>query len=264
MGAMLDRILEVKREEVRRLKATASAGDLERLAAQAAPPRDFVGALRRTEGQPIRLIAEFKRASPSAGVIRADLDPALVARRYRAGGASAVSVLTDGPFFSGSLDDLRAVRTAVDLPVLRKDFILDPYQLLESRAVGADAVLLIVAALPDADLAALHGLATELGLAALVEVHTQEELGRAMALEPRAVGINNRDLKTLRVDPETALRLRPLVPPGVAVVAESGICRRTDLVRLEEAGVDAALVGGALMRCDDPGRAVSELLGRQI
>ncbi len=258
---ILERILEAKRAEIRERKASLPAGDLERAAGEAPPPRDFVGALRRVGGDPIRLIAEFKRASPSAGVIRDDIGPAEVARRYETAGAAAVSVLTDGRFFSGSLADLRAIRKTVDMPVLRKDFMLDPYQLLEARAAGADAVLLIAAALSDEVLADLHNRAAELGLAALVEAHTEGELRRALAVRPRIVGINNRDLKKLRVDFETVIRLRPLIPEGIVVVGESGVHSRSDMLRLEAAGIDAALVGEALMRREDPGAALRELIG---
>jgi len=222
-------------------------------------PNAFVRAL--TAGAPPRLIAEIKRASPSAGPLRPDLDPAEVARAYAAAGASAVSVLTEPSFFGGSLEDLRAVRGAVTLPVLRKDFILHRYQLLEAVAAGADAALLIVAMLSEDELRALHAHAMELHLDCLVEVHNEAELDVALRLGLDVVGINNRDLDTMRTDIETTLRLLPRVPEGVAVVSESGIRTRADIQRLAAAGVHAVLVGETLMRSPDPGAAAAALLG---
>jgi len=261
MPDILARILAEKRKEIAERRASVSEERLAERARSVAPPRDFVGALRRTPGNGIRLIAEYKRASPSKGPIREDLAPETVAEIYAKAGASAVSVLTDKPFFAGSLDDLAAVRSAVGLPILRKDFILDAYQLLEARAAGADAVLLIAAALSDEELKALHEKTMAMGMAALVEVHDGEELERALAVRPALVGINNRNLRTFEVNLETTIRLRPSVPEGVVVVGESGIRSRADALRLEEAGVDAMLVGESLMRRPDPGEGVRELLG---
>ena len=258
---ILEKILSAKPDEIAKRKVSIPSSELEKLACSAPPARDFPGAISSASDGVIRLIGEFKRASPSQGVIRADLDPADVACRYAAAGAAAVSVLTDGPFFSGSLDDLRAVRNAVDIPVLRKDFIIDPYQLLEARAAGADAVLLIVAALSGRKLGELQERARELGLSALVEVHDEADLGAALAVHPRMIGINNRDLRTFRVDFGTTFRLRPLIPSGIVVVSESGIRSRADAMRLQSAGVDAMLVGQFLMRQPDPGKAAAELLG---
>ncbi len=233
-----------------------------RAAAQASPPaRDFASALR-TPG--LSLIAEVKRASPSKGLLRPDFDPAALARAYAANGAAAVSVLTDAPFFQGHLEHLRAVRAAIDIPVLRKDFVLTPYQVYEARAAGADALLLIVAVLNDAELGALHRLARELGMAVLVEAHDAGELERALRVAPQIVGINNRDLRTFEVRLETTLRLRDRVPPGVILVAESGIRSAEDAARLETAGVDAMLVGEALVRAPDVGRKVRELTRREV
>ena len=260
---ILDKILASKRDEVRRRKAAVPAAELAKRVKGAPAGRDFTGAIRRGPDGAIRLIAEFKRASPSRGLIRADLAPAQVARLYAVAGAAAMSVLTDGPFFQGSGDDLRSAREAVTIPVLQKDFILDDYQLLEARALGADAVLLIAAALPGDELARLHQRATELGLAALVEVHDESELERALAIRPRIVGINNRDLRMFRVDATTTFRLRPLISPAIIVVSESGIRSHADALKLQEAGVDAMLVGERLMRQPDPGRAAAELLGRE-
>jgi indole-3-glycerol phosphate synthase len=258
---ILDEIIAHKREEVAEAKRRRSAADLRKALSAAPAARDFAGALRCGEGGAIRLIAEFKRASPSKGVIRPDLEPRDVARRYQAGGASAMSVLTDMKFFSGSLDDLEAVRGAVGLPLLRKDFMIDPYQVVEARAAGADAILLIAAALESDEMAKLRDEATELGMASLVEVHNEEELEKALKIAPEIVGVNNRDLRTFNVDFETTLRLRPLIPEGIVTVSESGIRNREDALRLQEAGVDAILVGESLMRQPDPGRAAAELLG---
>ncbi|MBV8430689.1 MAG: indole-3-glycerol phosphate synthase TrpC [Solirubrobacterales bacterium] len=207
--------------------------------------RDFLAALRRPG---ISLIAEHKRRSPSAGPIREDLSLEEVVTAYERGGAAALSVLTEGPNFGGSLEDLRRARAATRLPILRKDFTLDPYQVHEAHAAGADAIILIVAALEDAELAELHALAAELGLAALVEVHDQPELERALAVGPRLIGINNRDLTTLQVDLRRTFELRTAIPDGVTVVAESGFSQPEQLRDLR---VDAVLVGESLMRADD-------------
>ena len=262
LPTILEKIIVEKHKEISRCKAEVALETLRSQAETMPPCRDFFLALKRSPTEPIRLIAEYKRASPSKGEIRADLTPTDVARAYEKGGASAMSVLTDGPFFRGSLDDLREVRKVVGLPILRKDFILGPYQLVEARAVGADAVLLIVAALSDESLAGLQKSAADLGLSVLVEVHNEEELGRALASGAAIVGINNRDLHTFKVDLETTLRLRPLIPEGIVVVGESGIHSRDDGVRLEKAGVDAMLVGEHLMVQPDSEVAVATLLGR--
>ena len=252
---ILREILDRKREEVARRRREVPLARLRAEAAQAPPPRDFVAAL---SGPNLALIAEVKRASPSKGLLRADFDPVDLARRYEANGAAAISVLTDGPFFGGSLEHLRAVRRRVRLPLLRKDFILDPYQVYEARAAGADALLLIVAALDDATLQALYRLTRRLGMAALVEVHDEAELARALRIGPRLIGVNNRDLRTFRVDLGTTARLRPQVPRGVLLVAESGIRGRSDAEGLAAAGADAILVGEALVRAADPGRKARE------
>ncbi|MDR7497325.1 MAG: indole-3-glycerol phosphate synthase TrpC, partial [Armatimonadota bacterium] len=218
--------------------------------------RDFAAALA---GPPLRIIAEIKRASPAAGAIRLEADPAAVARAYEAAGADAISVLTDHRFFAGSPDDLRAARAAVGVPVLRKDFIVDAYQVYEARALGADAVLLVAGTVPTAVLAELVGCAASLGMAALVEAHTEDELDQALAAGARVVGINNRNLHTLAVDPETTARLRPRVPEGVVVVSESGIETPADVARARRAGVHAVLVGTALMASADPAARLREL-----
>jgi indole-3-glycerol phosphate synthase len=207
------------------------------------------------------LIAEIKRASPSKGSLRPDLDPVALAREYERCGAAAISVLTDEQFFQGSLDDLRVVRKKVNLPVLRKDFVLDPYQVYQARAAGADAILLIVAALSDDALQTLHRLSADLGMAALVEVHNVAELERALKIGPRIVGVNNRDLRTFEVDLETTARLRPLLAAGVTLVSESGIQSQADVARIESFGADAILVGEALVRAQDVGGKIEELMG---
>jgi indole-3-glycerol phosphate synthase len=258
---ILDEILCWKRGEIARDKATVSLAAIRAEAALAPPTRDFAGAL----GTPgISLIAEIKRASPSKGVLRSDLDPVALARTYEANGAAAVSVLTDEHYFQGSLDDLRAVQKSIDLPVLRKDFILEPYQVYQARAAGADAVLLIVAALDDQALQALLHLAEGLGMAALVEVHNAAELKQALSTvvnhDRRLIGVNNRDLHTFAVDLGTTEKLRALVPSEAILVSESGIHSRSDVQRLEAMGADAILVGETLVRAQDAGTKVRELL----
>ena len=209
------------------------------------------------------LIAEFKRASPSGGPIRPDADPGEAARAYGAGGAACLSVLTDAPFFGGSLADLAAVRSAVDLPVLRKDFMLDTWQILESRAAGADCVLLIMAALSDAQALELEAAARDLDLDVLVEVHSRAELDRALGLQTPLLGINNRDLRTLRTDLATTLELAPHVPPDRILVTESGIRTHADLHRLAAVGAHCLLVGESLLRQPDIERATRDLLGEK-
>ncbi|MFQ6058016.1 MAG: indole-3-glycerol phosphate synthase TrpC [Anaerolineae bacterium] len=255
---ILQRIVEHKREELTERKAAVPEPELRRHAVSAPPPADFAAALTAPG---VSLIAEIKRASPSAGPLRADFDPLALARTYVQNGARALSVLTDERFFGGTLAHLTAVKAVSSSPALCKDFFLDPYQLYEARAAGADAVLLIVAILDDVQLADLLTLTRELSMAALVEVHDEGELDRALAVGPRIVGVNNRDLRDFSVRLETTLRLRPRIPDGTIVVAESGIHTRADVQRLAEAGVDAVLVGTALMRAADVGAKVRELVG---
>jgi indole-3-glycerol phosphate synthase len=258
MSSFLDQILARKRAEVDERRTALPERELRARAAEAPPPRPFDAALS-PRGGPVRIVAEVKRASPSAGAIDAGLDAPAQARRYAAAGAAAISVLTDGPGFGGSLDDLRAVRAAVALPLLRKDFMVDRYQLLEARAAGADAALLIVAALePDALRRLIDGCG-ELGLAALVEVHDPAEAERAVLAGARLVGVNNRDLRTFTVDLATSERILPALPDGVKGVAESGVRTPADVRRLRRAGAANLLVGEALVRAADPGRLVAEL-----
>jgi indole-3-glycerol phosphate synthase len=256
----LERIVAATREELERRRRAMPAAQLEREAvADRARADVFEAALRRPG---ISLIAEHKRRSPSAGTIREDASLEEVVGAYERGGAAALSILTDEPSFGGSLDDLRAAREATELPILRKDFIVDPYQLYEAAAAGADAVLLIVAALEDRELLELRAGARELGLAALVEVHDEGELERALGASAQVIGINNRDLTTLSVDTSTTFALRSQVPEGTLVVAESGFSRREQLDELAQAGVDAVLVGEALMRSPDIEQACRGLAGR--
>jgi len=271
-ATILQRILETKRQEVAALHRSASLEGLRAAAADAPRARNFFAAVTKKDPRGMNLIAEVKRASPSAGVIRADFDPVAIARQYAAAGADALSVLTDRDYFQGSLDYLRQVRSAVELPVLRKDFLIDPWQIYESRAAGADAVLLIAAALPPGQLMDLMILATELRMTVLLEVHDADELlqVRSMIGFPHwaygLLGINNRDLSTFRVDLGTTLRLAELAQTELAnddvpLVSESGIRTRADVERLKAAGVKAILVGETLMRSPDLGAAVRELLG---
>jgi indole-3-glycerol phosphate synthase len=253
---VLDEILAHKRAEVATRRATVPLAAVRAAAAAAAPPRDFA---RAVTGPPVRIIAEVKRASPAQGAIRADADPVAVARAYEAAGADAVSVLADARYFHGAPADVAAVRAAVGLPVLYKEFVVDPYQVYEARAVGADAVLLIAGTVPRAVLAALVALAHDLGLAALVEVDGEATLADALAAGARIVGINNRDLRTFAVDLATTARLRPQIPPGRLVVSESGIATPEDLRRVAAAGVDAVLVGTALMASPDPAATLARL-----
>lgn len=253
---VLDTILAHKVEEIAARKARASAATVMAAARAAPPPRDMRAAVRRDT---VALIAEIKRASPSRGVLSADFDPVALATTYAAHGATAISVLTDERFFGGDLTHLTAVRAAVSVPVLRKDFVLDPYQVYEARAAGADAVLLIVAALDDARLANLHALIVELGMAALVEVHDEAELARALTLGASLIGVNNRDLRTFTVALATTERLARLVPPDVALVAESGIFSADDVRRMGAVGAHAVLVGEALVTAPDVAARVREL-----
>jgi indole-3-glycerol phosphate synthase len=255
---VLARILEQTREAIERRKREVPIDVLEAEAATArAVPGRFREALARSG---IGVIAEFKRRSPSAGELRAGADVQAIAQAYERAGASAMSVLTEEANFAGSLDDLRAAKAACSIPILRKDFVVDPYQLYEARAAGADAVLLIVAALKDAQLASLHEQAQALGLDVLVEVHDAEELARAAAIGARIVGVNNRDLRDLSVDVRRTAQLRAQMPAGALVVSESGIATREQVQELERQGVDAVLVGETLMRAPDPGEALANLL----
>ena len=271
---ILDTIVEEKKREVARLpRRSLSAADLRAALEARGERRDFIDALRKPRSGPVALIAEVKKASPSAGVIRPDFDPVRIAREYEAAGASCLSVLTDRKFFQGSLDYLKQIRAAVDLPLLRKDFIIDERQILEAIEWGADAILLIVAILSDAQLNRFHALATGAGLAALVEVHDEAELDRALNAGAELIGVNNRNLKTFKVDLATTERLAarlcssPLITHHASritpalLVAESGIHTRADIERLAKCGAQAILVGESLMKHADIGAKTRELLG---
>lgn len=260
MSDILQRILAVKAAEVAAARAVVAQEEVARRAAAAPPPRDFAGAIRaRIEAGRPAVIAEIKRASPSKGVIRADYDPAAIARSYEKAGAACLSVLTDREFFQGDAAHLAAARAACGLPVLRKDFVVEPYQVFESRAMGADCILLIAAALAPGAMAALESIALGLGMSVLVEVHDGAELEAALKLTTPLVGINNRDLRTFRTRLETTLELRASVPADRVLVTESGILAREDVGRLRAGGVNAFLVGEAFMRAADPGEELARL-----
>ena len=256
----LAEICAVKREEVAARQALATLGDLDRRAAAASPPRGFRRALEAKAASGFGLIAEIKKASPSKGLIRADFRPAEHAVAYERGGAACLSVLTDAPYFQGHEDFLMDARAACDLPVLRKDFMVDPWQVAESRAIGADAILIIVAALDNFAMAEIEAAALERGMDVLVEVHDEAELERAARLRSRLIGINNRDLKTFRTDLATTERLAPFAPAGSLLVGESGIESHADCLRLARAGVRCFLVGESLMRQPDVEAATRQLL----
>ena len=258
MSDFLARIAAHKREEVGLRSSARPEAALRAAIRDARPTRDFYGALR---GPGVRLIAEIKRVSPAKGALNVGLSPASMAATYEAAGAHALSVLTDEAFFHGSDADLVAAREAVSLPVLRKDFVLSAYQLYEARALGADAVLLIAALLSPSELGAFHQLASDLGLAVLVEVHAAEEVAAALDAGATLVGINNRDLTTFAVDLATTARVRPLLPAGVTVVSESGIATPEDVRIVVEAGASAILVGEALVTAGDPAEQVQTLVG---
>ncbi len=256
---VLDEILAAKRAELALLQESEARNTLRRAALDAAPPRDFAGALCRPDGR-LAVVAEIKRRSPSKGDLAPDLDPAVVAKAYESGGAAALSVLTDRPFFGGSVDDLQTAHAKVEIPVVRKDFVIDETQVYEARAIGADAVLLIVAALPDdAELAGLRALADEVGLAALVEVHDDAELDRALAAGATVIGVNARDLGTFGEDLGVSEELALRIPADVTAIAESAIRSPDDARRMADAGFEAVLVGEALVRSDDPAALVSAM-----
>ena len=261
--SILEQILRDKADEVAARRRRHPLAELQRQAHDLPRPRDFGAALRGDgsgDGSIPRVIAEVKKASPSKGVIRPDFEPVAIARAYAINGAAALSVLTDAKYFQGRLRFLENISQAVPLPLLRKDFTVDAYQVYESRVAHADAILLIVAALETGQLEEWLALTRELGMAALLEVHTVEELERIRPLRPRLIGINNRDLRTFHTDIETTLRLLPLIPPDAVVVSESGITTAADITRLRDRGVHAFLIGESLMRAPDPGIRLRELL----
>jgi indole-3-glycerol phosphate synthase len=262
MADILEKILSVKREEVAAAKRATPLTAIRAEAEAADPPRDFVGAMRAkiAAGEPA-VIAEIKKASPSRGVLREQFDPAQIAASYARHGAACLSVLTDVRFFQGHPDYLAKARSASGLPVLRKDFLIEPWQVFESRALGADCVLLIVAALDDVQLAELEAAATALGMAVLVEVHDESELDRALKLPTPLLGVNNRSLRTFETRLETTLDLLARIPSSRMLVTESGIVLPADVKRMRSAGVHAFLVGEVLMRAPDPGAELAALFG---
>jgi indole-3-glycerol phosphate synthase len=268
MASVLDQILQTKREENEQRSKTRPVEQLKEIIATLGRPRNFFAAVTRKGTKPLNLIAEVKKASPSAGVIRPDFDPVKIAQQYEAAGADALSVLTDEKYFQGHLDYIQAVRDAVKLPVLRKDFIIDPYQVYEARAAGADAILLIAEALPMSQLSDLQILATELNMTVLIEVHDMDNLIRVrdhlVGFPHRSyslLGINNRDLRTFKTDLGTTLRLAELVEDRSVLVSESGINTIEDIKKLQAAGVGAVLVGESLMRSGDIGAKVKAMFG---
>lgn len=260
MPNILEKIVATKRQEIAAAKAALPESELRARAKDTPPRRDFFAALA-AEG-PIKLIAEVKKASPSKGIIRADFDPVAIAKIYEASGATCLSVLTDEQYFQGHLNYLAAIRAAVQLPLLRKDFILDAYQLLEARVAGADAVLLIAECLDDCNLRKLHNEAVELELTPLVELYEPANLPRVLEAGATLIGVNNRDLRTFEVDLEHTIRMKSQIPEHCLLVGESGIATPDDVQRLRAAHVDAMLVGESLMRQPDIGLAVRQLLGR--
>ena len=260
MLSVLDRIISRKRKEVAEAKAVLPLSDLKKQLENCGQPRDFFAAVSHPIG--MRLIAEFKRRSPSAGEIRPGAEPAEIARGYEKAGAAAISVLTDGEDFGGCLEDLVAVRKASSLPVLRKEFIIDSYQVNEARLYGADAVLLIAECLDDCLLRSLYREVIDLGMTPLVELHSSENLSRVLDLGATLVGVNNRDLSTMQTDIGHVLRLKEKIPPECVLVAESGIRTRADVEQLEAAGVHAILVGESLLASPDPSAAAGALLAK--
>jgi indole-3-glycerol phosphate synthase len=259
MTTILDRIVASKRQEITDALTRQSERELERLLEQAPPTRDFRGALEKRRG--VQIIAEVKKASPSAGVLRPDFEPVAIACTYQEHGAACISVLTDEPFFQGHLSYLTRIRSAVSRPLLRKDFILDRYQLLQARLAGADAVLLIAEILDDTQLNRLQFQAAELGLQTLVEVHDRPNLKRVLNSGARLIGINNRDLRSFATRLEHTLELAAGLPPDVCLVSESGIRNRADIERLQAGGVQAVLIGETLMRSADIAATLDELCG---
>ncbi len=257
---ILDTIMHHKKTELSVIKRAVSLENLKSSVRECAETRSLSSALQKRHDSDIRIIAEVKKASPSKGIIRSDFDPLEIAREYEINGAAAISVLTDEKFFSGSLNYLTEIKNRVSIPVFRKDFVFDPYQIYESRVSGADALLLIAAVLSEDQLAELHGLAESLHMDVIVEVHTRDELQKALHADIKICGINNRNLYTFDTDIRTTIELVADIPDQVMVVTESGISTRQDIIRLIDAGVDAFLIGESLVRAPSPGKKLFELI----
>jgi len=255
---VLDKICDDKRAHVARQKEKVSLAELEALAKEQEKPRGFIDAIKSHQG--FAVIAEVKKASPSKGIIRSDFDPVTITQTYEQSGAACLSVLTDEPYFQGADDYFTDIKPAVALPMLRKDFMVDPYQIIESRAMGADCILIIMAALSDMQASEIYELSTSLNMDSLFEVHDESELSRAMALNPKMVGVNNRNLKTLDVSQETGLALGAKIPDGVLKIAESGLYTNQDLRKFDQAGYDGFLVGESLMREENIAAAFKNLI----
>jgi indole-3-glycerol phosphate synthase len=256
----LEKIIEIKKEEIQRRKTQSLQKEMEETISKLPPARDFVEAISRNG--PMAIIAEVKRASPSVGVIKEEVDPRQVASQYERGGASAISVLTEPNFFKGDLIHLQQVKDATSLPILQKDFIIDPFQIYEGRASGADAILLIAALLDREQLKDFIDLIQSLRITPFVEIHNEEDLAKVSAFRLSIIGINNRDLKTLKVDLRTTHYLKKKIPSGIKIISESGIKINSDVIFLKEIGVDGILVGETLMRSPDPASKIRELLGK--
>lgn len=254
----LEKIVEIKKEEIRRRKTRSRQKEMEKTISHLSPPKDFMDAI--SQHGPIALIAEIKRASPSVGVIKVEVDPSRIAYEYQTGGACAISVLTEAHFFKGDLSYLRLIKERTSLPVLQKDFILDPFQIYEGRVSGADAILLIASLLEREQLKEFVDLTQSLRMVPLVEIHNEEDLEKTSSLNLPLIGINNRDLTTFEVDLRTTLRLKGRIPLKTKVISESGIRSSEDVKLLKEAGVDGILVGEILMRSSDPASKIRELL----
>tara|TARA_Y100001936_G_C16093759_1_gene689351 strand:- start:4224 stop:5048 length:825 start_codon:yes stop_codon:yes gene_type:complete len=264
MDNVLDRICSEKREHVAARKAECSEDAIQEAALKASAPRGFANALKQASRTGYGLISEIKRSSPSKGLIRSDFDPATLAKAYEAGGATCISVLTDTPYFEGEDEHLVVARNASSLPILRKDFMLDPYQIHESRALGADCILLIMAALSQDEARSLENIAISHGMDVLIEVHNDEELHQALALKSSMIGINNRDLKSLKTDTITTKKLAEKIPPGKLLVSESGLYTSDDLADMATAGARCFLIGESLMRQNDVTEAVKILLADPV
>jgi indole-3-glycerol phosphate synthase len=260
MKTILDEIVAAKLQELEETKKSCPLSDLEKMLPGLPPVRDFCAALRGGRDGKITIIAEVKKASPSKGIICEQFHPVEIARQYQENGAAALSVLTEEKYFLGSLDYLQQIKEATAIPVLRKDFIIDPYQLFEARVRGADAILLIAALLEHGQLRDLMALCSRLSLFYLLEVHNEQELEKALALDAYVIGVNNRDLSTFKTDISTSLRLGTLIPRGKLIVSESGLARREDIITLRDAGVDAFLIGETFMKEEKPGNKLRELI----